>query len=136
QQMVELVKQAQGSRAPVARLADVVSGYFTVTVLVLALVTFGAWLFFAPFGVAMVNAVAVLIIACPCALGLATPTAIMVGTGRGAEHGILVRDGAALESAGRVTAVVLDKTGTLTRGALRVTNVLPNGVDDRELLRI
>src|SRR5580698_8514668 len=86
QQMIALVKQAQGSRAPVARLADVVSGYFTAGVLVAALVTFGAWLFFAPFSTAMENAVAVLIIACPCALGLATPTAIMVGTGRGAEH--------------------------------------------------
>ncbi len=116
QQMVELVKQAQGSRAPVARLADVVSGYFTVTVLVLALVTFGAWLFFAPFGVAMVNAVAVLIIACPCALGLATPTAIMVGTGRGAGRGILIKGGEALEMAHKIDTVVLDKTGTVTAG--------------------
>ena len=116
QQMVELVKQAQGSRAPVARLADVVSGYFTVGVLVLALVTFGAWLFFAPFAVAMVNAVAVLIIACPCALGLATPTAIMVGTGRGAEHGILIKGGEALEMAHKIDTVVLDKTGTVTAG--------------------
>ena len=112
--MVELVKQAQGSRAPVARLADVVSGYFTVAVLVLALATFGVWLFFAPFGVAMVNAVAVLIIACPCALGLATPTAIMVGTGRGAERGILIKGGEALEMAHKIDTVVLDKTGTIT----------------------
>ena len=87
QQMIEMVKQAQGSRAPVARLADVVSGYFTVGVLVAALVTFAVWLFLAPFATAMTNAVAVLIIACPCALGLATPTAIMVGTGRGARAG-------------------------------------------------
>ena len=109
QQMVELVKKAQGSRAPVARLADVVSGYFTVTVLVLALGTFGVWLFFAPFAVAMVNAVAVLIIACPCALGLATPTAIMVGTGRGAQRGILIKGGEALEMAHKIDTVVLDK---------------------------
>ncbi len=115
-QMVELVKQAQGSRAPVARVADVVSAYFTVGVLGVALVTFAAWLFFAPFATAMVNAVAVLIIACPCALGLATPTAIMVATGRGAEHGILIKGGEALETAGRIDTVVLDKTGTVTRG--------------------
>src|SRR4029077_20009763 len=137
QQMVELVKQAQGSRAPVARLADVVSGYFTVTVLILAFVTFGAWLFFAPFGVAMVNAVAVLIIACPCALGLATPTAIMVGTGRGAERGILIKGGEALEMAHRIDTVVLDKTGTLTTGQLRVTGIAPaSGWAESELLRM
>src|ERR1017187_8165988 len=127
QQMVELVKQAQGSRAPVARLADVVSGYFTVTVLVLALVTFGVWLFFAPFAVAMVNAVAVLIIACPCALGLATPTAIMVGTGRGAQRGILIKGGEALEMAHKIDTVVLDKTGTVTAGKPRVTRVTVQG---------
>ena len=127
QQMVELVKQAQGSRAPVARLADVVSGYFTVTVLGLALGTFGVWLFFAPFAVAMVNAVAVLIIACPCALGLATPTAIMVGTGRGAQRGILIKGGEALEMAHKIDTVVLDKTGTVTEGKPRVTRVTVHG---------
>ena len=137
QQMVELVKQAQGSRAPVARLADVVSGYFTVTVLVLALVTFGAWLFFAPFGAALVNAVAVLIIACPCALGLATPTAIMVGTGRGAERGILIKGGEALEMAHKIDTVVLDKTGTVTAGRPRVTRVTARGgFEENEVLRM
>jgi P-type Cu+ transporter len=137
QQMVELVKQAQGSRAPVARLADVVSGYFTVTVLVLAFVTFGVWLFFAPFAVAMVNAVAVLIIACPCALGLATPTAIMVGTGRGAEHGILIKGGEALEMAHKIDTVVLDKTGTVTSGKPRVTRVTALGTfAEDEVLRL
>ncbi len=125
QQMIALVKQAQGSRAPVARLADVVSGYFTMAVLVAALVTFGAWLFFAPFATAMENAVAVLIIACPCALGLATPTAIMVATGRGAEHGILIKGGEALEMAHKIGVVVLDKTGTLTTGKARVVRVTP-----------
>src|SRR5581483_1908933 len=110
QQMVEMVRQAQGSRAPVARLADVVSGWFTLGVLIAAAITFGAWLFFAPFATAMVNAVAVLIIACPCALGLATPTAIMVGTGRGASRGILIKGGEALETAHRIDTVVLDKT--------------------------
>ena len=132
--MVELVKRAQGSRAPVARLADVVSGYFTVTVLILAFATFGAWLFFAPFGVAMVNAVAVLIIACPCALGLATPTAIMVGTGRGAERGILIKGGEALEMAHKIDTVVLDKTGTVTAGKPRVTSVTTHGdFDESEM---
>jgi Cu+-exporting ATPase len=135
--MVELVKRAQGSRAPVARLADVVSGYFTVTVLVLALVTFGAWLFFASFAVAMVNAVAVLIIACPCALGLATPTAIMVGTGRGAERGILIKGGEALEMAHKIDTVVLDKTGTVTLGKPRVTSVASYGdFHENEVLRL
>ena len=126
QRMIEMVKQAQGSRAPVARLADVVSGYFTVAVLAAALVTFGVWLLFAPFSTAMVNAVAVLIIACPCALGLATPTAIMVGTGRGAERGILIKGGEALEMAYRIDTIVLDKTGTITQGKPRVTEVVPS----------
>ena len=137
QQMIALVKQAQGSRAPVARLADVVSAYFTLGVLLAALITFGAWLLFAPFATAMENAVAVLIIACPCALGLATPTAIMVGTGRGAEHGILIKGGEALEMAHRIGAVVLDKTGTITSGKPRVVRVAPAaGWTEAEVLRL
>ena len=124
QQMIEMVKQAQGSRAPVARLADVVSGYFTLGVLAAAAVTFAVWLLFAPFATALVNAVAVLIIACPCAMGLATPTAIMVGTGRGAERGVLIKGGEALETAARIDTVVLDKTGTVTRGRPEVTDVV------------
>ncbi len=137
QQMIEIVKQAQGSRAPVARLADVVSGYFTVGVLLAALLTFVAWLFFAPLATAMVNAVAVLIVACPCALGLATPTAIMVGTGRGAEQGILIKGGEALEMACRIDTIVLDKTGTITRGKPRVTGVDPApGRTESDLLRL
>jgi P-type Cu+ transporter len=136
-QMIEMVKQAQGSRAPVARLADVVSGWFTLGVLGIALVTFAAWLFFAPFATAMVNAVSVLIIACPCALGLATPTAIMVGTGRGAEHGILIKGGEVLENAHRVDTAVLDKTGTVTAGRPRVQRVTPApGYSESELLRL
>jgi len=136
-QMIEMVKQAQGSRAPVARLADVVSGWFTLGVLLAAIATFAAWLFLAPFAAAMVNAVAVLIIACPCALGLATPTAIMVGTGRGAEHGILIKGGEALETAHRIDTVVLDKTGTLTRGRPRVIRVAPApGYSEQEVLRV
>ena len=137
QRMVELVKQAQGSRAPVARLADVVSGYFTVGVLIAAVVTFAVWLFFAPFATAMVNAVAVLIVACPCALGLATPTAIMVGTGRGAARGILIKSGEALEMARNVRCIVLDKTGTVTEGKPRVTRIAPAaGYTEGELLRL
>jgi P-type Cu+ transporter len=137
QQMIEMVKQAQGSRAPVARLADVVSGYFTVGVLLAALLTFAVWLFFAPLAAAMINAVAVLIVACPCALGLATPTAIMVGTGRGAERGILIKGGEALEMACRIDTIVLDKTGTITRGKPRVTGVRPTpGRTESELLRL
>jgi Cu+-exporting ATPase len=137
QQMIELVRQAQGSRAPVARLADVVSGYFTVGVLAIAVVTFLVWLAFKPFPFALVNFVAVLIIACPCALGLATPTAIMVGTGRGAERGILIKGGEALEAAYHIDTVILDKTGTITCGQPRVTDVIPlNGHAVSEVLRM
>jgi Cu+-exporting ATPase len=134
--MIEMVRQAQGARAPVARLADVVSGYFTLGVLAAAAVTFVVWIALAPFSTAMVNAVAVLIIACPCALGLATPTAIMVGTGRGAEHGILIKGGEALEMAWRVDTVVLDKTGTITHGKPVVTAIVPAaGFSEADLLR-
>jgi Cu+-exporting ATPase len=142
QQMIELVRQAQGSRAPVARLADVVSGYFTVGVLAIATVTFLVWLALglsgaAPLSFALVNFVAVLIIACPCALGLATPTAIMVATGRGAERGILIKGGEALEAAYRIDTVILDKTGTITCGQPRVTDVIAmNGYSEAEVLRL
>jgi Cu+-exporting ATPase len=137
QRMIEMVKRAQGSRAPVARLADVVSGYFTLGVLAVALATFAVWLFFAPFATAMVNAVAVLIIACPCALGLATPVAIMVGTGRGAESGILIKGGEALEMAHRIDTVLLDKTGTVTRGVPQVTGIAAaEGFTEEEVLRL
>jgi len=136
-QIIELVRQAQGSRAPVARLADVVSGYFTVGVLVIATVTFFVWLAFAPLSFALVNFVAVLIIACPCALGLATPTAIMVGTGRGAESGILIKGGEALEAAYHIDTVILDKTGTITTGQPRVTDVIAmNGYSEAEVMRL
>lgn len=136
-QIIELVKRAQGSKAPVARLADVVSGYFTIGVLVIAILTFVVWLFFAPVGSAVENAVAVLIIACPCAMGLATPTAIMCGAGRGAESGILFKGGEALETAARVDTVVLDKTGTITTGKPVVTAVRAfNGFAESEVLRL
>jgi len=135
--IIDLVKRAQGSKAPVAGLADVVSGYFTVAVLAIAIVTFGVWLFFAPAGVAVVNAVAVLIIACPCAMGLATPTAIMAGTGRGAERGILIKGGAPLEIAARIDTVILDKTGTITTGKPVVSRVRAlNGYSEDQLVRL
>jgi Cu+-exporting ATPase len=136
-QIVELVKRAQGSKAPVARLADTVSGYFTVAVLGIALVTFAAWLFFAPVGTAVINAVAVLIVACPCALGLATPTAIMAGTGRGAERGILIKGGEPLETAAAIDTVVFDKTGTITTGHPVVKSIRAlNGYGEEEILRL
>jgi Cu+-exporting ATPase len=136
-QMIEMVKQAQGSRAPVARLADVVSAWFTLGVLLAAAATFLAWLLLGTFTAAIVNAVAVLIIACPCALGLATPTAIMVASGRGAGHGILIKGGESLEMAHKIDTVVLDKTGTLTQGRPQVNRIVPkNGYAEAEVLRL
>ncbi|MEK7588176.1 MAG: heavy metal translocating P-type ATPase [Patescibacteria group bacterium] len=122
-QIVTMVAQAQSSRAPIARLADVISSYFVPIVLILAAATFVIWYDFGTFSSAFTNMIAVLIIACPCALGLATPTAIMVGTGRGAEHGILVKDAEALEIAHKTKIAVFDKTGTLTRGEPKVTDM-------------
>jgi Cu+-exporting ATPase len=125
-QIVKLVEDAQGSRAPIQRLADKVSAIFVPTVVVIAILTFVIWFDLAPAGtrlpLALVNFVAVLIIACPCALGLATPTAIMVSTGKGAEHGVLVRNAEALEKAYQVNTVLLDKTGTITKGEPAVTD--------------
>jgi Cu+-exporting ATPase len=129
-QIVKMVERAQGSKAPIQRVADAVTGWFVPAVVVLASLAFIAWLLVGPeprLPLALSSAIAVLIIACPCAMGLATPTAIMVGTGKGAEAGILVRDGAALEDAQRITAVVLDKTGTLTRGEPEVASITPLG---------
>jgi P-type Cu+ transporter len=139
-QIVKLVERAQGSKAPIQRVADAVTGWFVPAVVGAATVTFITWLLIGPeprLPFALASAIAVLIIACPCAMGLATPTAIMVGTGKGAENGILVRDGGALERAQRITAIVLDKTGTITRGRPEVTNVIgAAGIDERELLRL
>jgi Cu+-exporting ATPase len=151
-QIIQLVEEAQGSKAPIQRLADRVAGVFVPTVIGIAVLTFLVWLAVGPrppFLFAMLNFVAVLIIACPCALGLATPTAIMVGTGKGAELGILIRNGASLETTHKVTTVVFDKTGTLTKGEPEVTDILraasrepraeieePRGVSAEELLRV
>ncbi|CAN5164208.1 heavy metal translocating P-type ATPase [soil metagenome] len=137
-QIVRLVQEAQGSKAPIQRLADLVTGYFVPVVLVLAVLTLLVWLAVGPeprFTFALVSFVTVLIIACPCAMGLATPTAIMVSTGKGAEAGVLIRGGEALEQAHRVDTVVFDKTGTLTRGRPEVADIVPAaGVTVQEVL--
>ncbi len=148
-QIIRLVEQAQGSKPPIARLADVIAAYFVPAVIGIASLTFVVWLVLGPspsLNYALLNFVAVLVIACPCALGLATPTAIMVGTGKGAENGVLIRDGAALETAYKLDTVVLDKTGTITEGRPRVTDVVVldgapglhggSGLDEEGLLRL
>jgi Cu+-exporting ATPase len=139
-QIVRMVEEAQGSKAPIQRLADVIASYFVPIVIGIALVTFLIWLLVGPdpaLTFALLNFVAVLIIACPCALGLATPTAIMVGTGKGAEHGVLIRSAESLERAHRIDAVLLDKTGTLTVGQPVVTDVVAvPGTSEDEVLRL
>ena len=138
-QIIRLVEEAQGSKAPIQRLADLIASYFVPTVIGVAAAVFAIWFVFGPeptYVYSMLTAVAVLIIACPCAMGLATPTAIMVGTGKGAEQGILIRNAEALETAHKVQVVVLDKTGTLTAGRPVVTDVLTSGIAEDELLRL
>jgi Cu+-exporting ATPase len=138
-QIVRMVSEAQRSRAPIQRLADTVSGYFVPAVIVVAIATFAIWARYGPeprLSLALVNAVAVLIIACPCALGLATPVSIMVGTGRGAEAGVLIRNAEALEILENVNTLVVDKTGTLTEGRPRLVTVAPQeSIDETRLLR-
>jgi Cu+-exporting ATPase len=146
-QIIKLVEDAQGSKAPIQKLADQVSGIFVPIVIGIAALTFASWYFFGPplainadadnFTRALINTVAVLVIACPCAMGLATPTAVMVGTGKGAEAGILFRNSEALERAGKVNIVVLDKTGTITKGQPAVTNIVTSDkITSDELLRL
>ena len=139
-QIVKMVAQAQRSRAPIQSLADKVAGWFVPAVVVIALLSFGVWSVYGPapaMGFALVNAVAVLIIACPCALGLATPMSIMVGTGRGAQAGVLVKNAEALELMEKIDTLVIDKTGTLTEGKPRLVAVEPVGdVPEGELLRL
>ena len=135
-QIIKMVEEAQGSKAPIQRLADKVSSLFVPAVIIISLLTFFVWYFIGPepaFTFALSNFVAVLIIACPCALGLATPTAIIAGTGKGAEHGILIRGGEALETAHKITTVVFDKTGTLTKGKPEVTDVIDLGKEKNTL---
>lgn len=140
-QIIKIVEEAQGSKAPIQRLADVISAYFVPTVVGVAIVTFLAWYFLADPGNlarALINFTAVLVIACPCALGLATPTSIMVGTGRGAENGILIKGGEHLEKTHALNTIILDKTGTITRGEPSLTDVLitEGGLNKQELLRL
>jgi Cu+-exporting ATPase len=144
--IIEMVQSAQGSKPPIARMADIIASSFVPAVIGIASVTFLIWYFFGPspaFTYAILNFIAVLIIACPCALGLATPTSIMVGTGKGAENGILIRSGEALERAHQVDTVVFDKTGTLTKGEPEVTEIivgaglaLPGAVSQEDVLRL
>jgi Cu+-exporting ATPase len=138
--IVQMVEQAQSSRPPIGRLVDKVSSYFVPAVMIIAILTFLAWFNFGPEPVvnhAVVTMVAVLVIACPCALGLATPISLMVGVGKAAEHGVLIRNGEALETASKLDVVVLDKTGTITKGKPELTDVLPlEGFGEDELLRL
>jgi len=137
-QIIRMVQEAQGSKAPIQRLADTISSIFVPTVIGIGLITFGLWYVFGPtetkFTFALVNFIAVLIIACPCAMGLATPTAIMVGTGKGAEQGILFKNAESLERAQKIDMVVLDKTGTLTRGEPTMTDVIRDSMSEQEVL--
>ncbi|WP_394237574.1 heavy metal translocating P-type ATPase [Niallia oryzisoli] len=135
-QIIKLVEDAQGSKAPIAKLADIISGYFVPIVIGLAVLSGLAWYFAGQTGIfALTIAISVLVIACPCALGLATPTAIMIGTGKGAEHGVLIKSGTALETTHKLQTIVFDKTGTITEGKPKVTDIVTiNGVSDEELL--
>ena len=139
-QIIRLVQEAQGSKPPIARMVDVIASYFVPVVIGIAIITFIVWYFFGPHPAltyAFLNFVAVLIIACPCALGLATPTSIMVGTGKGAENGILIRGAEALETAHQLKAIVLDKTGTLTKGKPSVTDIIQSeGYSEKEILTL
>ena len=141
-QIIKLVEEAQGSKAPIQRIADTISSYFVPIVIMLSILTFVVWYDFPPAGgqagllLAILNSVAVLIIACPCAMGLATPTAIMVGTGLGAEHGILIKDAESLETAHKVNAIVFDKTGTLTEGKPEVTDIIGFGMEENQVLEL
>ena len=137
QQVIHMVEEAGGSKAPIARMADKIAGIFVPVVMGIALATFGIWMI-ADYGLefSLTSAISVLVISCPCALGLATPVAIMVGTGKGASMGVLFKNGAALEQLHSVDTVVLDKTGTLTTGKPAVTDVLPASITENELLRI
>lgn len=136
-QIIKLVEEAQGSKAPIAKLADIIAGYFVPTVIGLAILAAVFWLVMGEGTTfALTIFISVLVIACPCALGLATPTAIMVGTGKGAEHGILIKGGEALEVAHTIQTIVFDKTGTLTEGKMQVTDLITDGYDEKEILQL
>lgn len=136
-QIINLVSEASATKAPIAKLADRVSGVFVPTVIAIAIITFIVWLIVPkPFGYALSRAISVLVISCPCALGLATPVAIMVGNGKGAKNGILFKTAVSLEEAGKTQIVVLDKTGTITEGKPKVTDVIPVGIPENDLLQL
>lgn len=136
-QIINLVSDASATKAPIAKLADRVSGVFVPTVIAIAIITFIVWLIVPkPFGYALSRAISVLVISCPCALGLATPVAIMVGNGKGAKNGILFKTAVSLEEAGKTQIVVLDKTGTITEGKPKVTDVIPVGIPENDLLQL
>ncbi|API88565.1 copper-translocating P-type ATPase [Marinilactibacillus sp. 15R] len=137
-QIIKLVEEAQGSKAPIAKMADIISGYFVPIVIVITLISSLAWYFGGEDGLfSLTIAISVLVIACPCALGLATPTAIMVGTGKGAENGVLIKGGVALETTHKIQTIVFDKTGTITEGKPKVTDIITeNGISDTELLQL
>ncbi|WP_291578576.1 heavy metal translocating P-type ATPase [Clostridium sp. UBA6640] len=138
-QIIKLVEDAQGSKAPIAKLADIISGYFVPIVIALAVISGLAWYFIGGESeiFSLTIFISVLVIACPCALGLATPTAIMVGTGKGAEHGVLIKSGTALETAHKIKTIVFDKTGTITEGKPKVTDVVvTNGIKENDLLQL
>ncbi len=139
-QIVKMVQDAMGSKAPIARMVDVVSGYFAPSVVIVAILTFMTWVTFGPvpaLAFAVVTAVTVLIIACPCAIGMAVPLSLVAGVGKGAEHGVLIRNGVALQTASRLDAIVLDKTGTITKGKPELTDVVSvPGFDDETVLRL
>jgi Cu+-exporting ATPase len=138
--IVEMVERAQNSKPPIGRLVDKISSYFVPSVMIIAILTFLAWFNFGPepvWNYAIVTMVSVLVIACPCALGLATPISLMVGVGKAAEYGVLIRNGEALETASRLTSIVLDKTGTITKGKPELTDVMPlENFDEAEILRL
>jgi Cu+-exporting ATPase len=134
-QIIKLVEDAQGSKAPIAKLADVISGYFVPVVMAIAVISSSAWYFSGkPVVFALTIFISVLVIACPCALGLATPTAIMVGTGKGAENGVLIKSGTALETAHKIGTIVFDKTGTITEGKPKVTDIITKGEIEKDVL--
>ena len=137
-QIIQMVSDAAATKAPIAKVADKVSGVFVPVVITIAVVTTAVWLLLGhPVGFALARGISVLVISCPCALGLATPVAIMVGNGMGAKNGILFKNAVSLEDAGRTQIVVLDKTGTITSGTPTVTDLLPvSGVSERDLLRL
>jgi Cu+-exporting ATPase len=138
-QIIKMVEEAQGSKAPIQNLADKIAAVFVPVVIGIAIITFIIWLIIGgenSFNFALINFVAVLIIACPCALGLATPTALMVGTGKGAQFGILIKNGSSLELAHKISTVIFDKTGTITEGRPKVTDVFTNNISEEELIKI